>query len=118
MDHNSTFFFKGLCFETSRDYGKHTWPGTQHIFPLFSKGTDFLYFNVASVNGNRHTGAVGGSSDTIPIVIGDVVNLLPEPVTVEVAVGAGDSAGVGVALLPPGRVGVAVSKLKVALLLL
>ena len=92
--------------------------GIQYIFPLFSKGTDFLYFNAASVNGNRHAGTVGSSSDTIPIVIGDVVNLLPEPVTVEVAVGAGDGAGVGVAFLRPGRVGVTVPEFKVALLVL
>ena len=71
-----------------------------------------------SVDGNRHTGTVGGCCDTMPIVIGDVVNLLPEPVAVEVAVGAGDSAGVGVALLRPCGVWVTVAKLKVALLVL
>ena len=37
---------------------------------------------------------------------------------VEVAVGAGDGAGLGVALLRPGRVGVTVPEFKVALLVL
>ena len=38
--------------------------------------------------------------------------------TVEVAVGTGDGAGIGVALLRPGRVGVTVAEFKVALLVL
>ena len=52
--------------------------------------------------------------DAVTTGIGDIVNLLREPVAVDVAVRAGNGAGVGVAPLSPGRVGVLVAKLKVA----
>ena len=88
---------------------------------LYQNGLLFAFLQHAllgSVDGNWDAGTFGDTNDAVTIGIGDIVNLLREPMAVDVAVRASDGSSIGVSLLSPGRVLVLVAKLKVAQLIL